>query len=208
MNLAILGTGSIGSAYARALAPHFQLAIGNRDPAKAAALAQGLNAKIDGGGIRAAVKLADVVLLALPYPAIASVLADAGDLRGKILIDVSNPVSADFKELTVGLTTSAAEQIQAAAPDAHVVKAFNTIFAQLVPADARKDVQIQALIAGDDEKAKAAVRQIATALGYSPIDAGVLRNSRFLEPIGMMNIQFGFFLGAGPTTAPAWAHAA
>jgi predicted dinucleotide-binding enzyme len=127
---------------------------------------------------------------------------------GKILVDVSNPISADFKDLTVGLTTSAAEQIQAAAPGARVVKAFNTIFAQIVSSEARKPGQVQALIAGDDEDAKSKVRAIATAIGFAPIDAGALRNSRFLEPVGMMNIQFGFFLGAGPTTAPTWAHAA
>jgi predicted dinucleotide-binding enzyme len=200
MNIAILGTGNIGSAYARALAPHFPLSIGDRHPVKSAALAKSLNDNVDGGGIRAAVKFADVVLLALPHPAIASVLADAGDLAGKVLIDVSNPISADFKDLTVGLTTSAAEQIQAAAPEAHVVKAFNTIFAQLVPADGRNNAQLQTFIAGDNEKAKTVVRAIAVAIGLSAVDAGALRNSRFLEPLGIMNIQFGFFLGAGPTS--------
>ncbi|WP_247315755.1 NADPH-dependent F420 reductase [Ralstonia pseudosolanacearum] len=208
MKIAVIGTGNIGAAYARALADaKFEVVIGHREPSKAAALAQEINPNVEGGGISAAFKLADMVLLALPYPAIAEVLADAGDLTGKVLIDVSNPLSADFQNLVVGLTTSAAEQIQTAAPSAHVVKAFNTIFAGLVPAQAREGKQLQVFVAGDDAAATAQVRELARALGFVPVNAGPLRNSRFLEPVGMMNIQFGFFLGAGPATAPAWIHA-
>ena len=208
MKIAVIGTGNIGAAYARALADaKFEVVIGHREPSKAAALAQEISPNVEGGGISAAFKLADMVLLALSYPAIAEVLADAGDLTGKVLIDVSNPLSADFQNLVVGLTTSAAEQIQTAAPSAHVVKAFNTIFAGLVPAQAREGKQLQVFVAGDDAAATAQVRELARALGFVPVNAGPLRNSRFLEPVGMMNIQFGFFLGAGPATAPAWIHA-
>ncbi len=205
MKIAVIGTGNIGAAYVRALAEaKFEVVVGDRDPAKAAALAQATGSQIQGGGIEAAFKLADVVLLALPYQATAAVLSSAGDLSGKVLIDVSNPLSEDFQNLVVGLTTSAAEQIQAAAPTARVVKAFNTIFAQLVPSTAREGKHLQTFIAGDDGEAKATVRELATKLGFDAIDAGTLRNSRFLEPLGMMNIQFGFFLGAGTATAPAW----
>ncbi|WP_140720680.1 MULTISPECIES: NADPH-dependent F420 reductase [Gammaproteobacteria] len=207
MKVAVIGTGNIGGAYTRALAEaRFEVVVGDRDPGKAATLAHAVGPQVQGGGIAAAFKLADVVLLALPYQAIAGILADAGDLSGKVLIDVSNPLSEDFQNLVVGLTTSAAEQIQAVAPSARVVKAFNTIFAQLVAADAHAGKRLQAFIASDDAAAKTTVQELATRLGFVPVDAGPLRNSRFLEPVGMMNIQFGFFLGAGPTTAPSWAH--
>lgn len=207
MKIAVLGTGNIGAAYARALAQaQYEVVIGDRDPGKAAALAQEIGARAEGGGIAAAVRLADLVILALPYPAVAGVLAAAGDLAGKVLVDVSNPISADFKDLVVGVTTSAAEQTQAAAPTARVVKAFNTIFAGLVPQQAREGRRLQVFVAGDDAGATAQVRALAQALGFVALDAGPLHNSRFLEPLGMMNIQFGFFLGAGPTTAPSWSH--
>lgn len=208
MKVAVIGTGNIGAAYARALAEaQYEIVVGDRDPGKAAALAQEIGAKAEGGGIAAAFKLADLVILALPYQAIEGVLAAVGDLTGKVLVDVSNPISEDFKDLMVGLTTSAAEQTQAAAPGAHVVKAFNTIFAGLVSKQAREGRKLQVFLAGDDATATAKVREVAQALGFVTVDAGPLRNSRFLEPVGMMNIQFGFFLGAGPTTAPSWAHA-
>jgi 8-hydroxy-5-deazaflavin:NADPH oxidoreductase len=207
MRIAILGTGNIGAAYARALADaNHEVIIGHRDPAKATALAQTIGPSVRSESIANAVGLAEVSLLALPYQAIAAVLSEAGDLKGKVLVDVSNPLSPDFQDLVVGLTTSAAEQIQAAAPGASVVKAFNTVFATLVPATAREGKRLQVFVAGDDSAATRMVRDLAQSLGFVAVDAGPLRNSRFLEPVGMMNIQFGFFLGVGPTTAPSWSH--
>lgn len=208
MKIAVIGTGNIGAAYARTLAEaKYEVIVGDRDPGKAAALAREIGVKAEGGGIAAAFKLADLVILAVPYQATTGVLAEAGDLVGKVLVDVSNPIGEDFKDLVVGLTTSAAEETQAAAPGAHVVKAFNTIFAGLVPTQAREGRKLQVFVAGDEPSATAKVREVAQTLGFVVVDAGPLRNSRFLEPVGMMNIQFGFFLGAGPSTAPSWAHA-
>lgn len=206
MKVAVIGTGNMGSGFARAFAARgIDVVIGHRDPAKAASLAAEIGSKVEGGGIAAAVKLADIVLLALPYQAAASVLTEAGDLTGKILIDISNPISADYKELLLGHTTSAAEEIQKLAGGAHVIKAFNTIFAGLVAPEAREGKTLQVFVAGDDEGAAAKVRDLAEKLSFEAINAGPLSNSRFLEPIGEMNIHFGFFLGMGPTVAPAWA---
>jgi NADPH-dependent F420 reductase len=205
MKVAIIGTGNMGSGFARAFASQgVEVVVGHRDPAKAAALAADVGSNAEGGGIAAAVKLADVVLLALPYQAVAGVLSEAGDLAGKILIDITNPITADYKELLLGHTTSAAEEIQKAAPGAHVVKAFNTIFAGLIAPPARAGKTLQVFVAGDDADATAKVRELAQKLSFEAVNAGPLSNSRFLEPIGEMNIHFGFFLGMGPTVAPAW----
>lgn len=205
MRVAIIGTGSMGSGFARAFASKgVDLVIGHRDPAKAAALAAEISPDVEGGGIAAAVKLADIVLLALPYQAVVPVLGEAGDLGGKILVDISNPITADYKELLLGHTTSAAEEIQKAAAGARVVKAFNTIFAGLISPDARAGKTLQTFVAGDDTNATAKVRALAEKLSFEAVDAGPLSNSRFLEPIGEMNIHFGFFLGMGPTVSPAW----
>ncbi|WP_320203490.1 NADPH-dependent F420 reductase [Agrobacterium rosae] len=205
MKVAVIGTGNMGSGFARAFAARgVDVVMGHRDPATAASLAAEIGSHVEGGGIAAAIKLADVVLLALPYQAVAPVLAEAGDLKGKILIDITNPITADYKELLLGHTTSASEEIQKVAGGAHVVKAFNTIFAGLISPEARAGKTLQVLVAGDDEDATAKVRKLAETLSFEPINAGPLSNSRFLEPIGEMNIHFGFFLGMGPTVAPAW----
>ena len=208
MTVAIIGTGNMGAGLARLLAAaNVDVVIGAREPGKAAALAEEIGPRAQGGGIEAAFKLADVAILALPFGTIGEILAAAGDLAGKVLVDITNPVSADFKSLVVGHTTSAAEEIQARAPKAKVVKAFNTIFAQLLPAEARTNKALQVLVAGDDAAAKGEVSRLAKAIGFDPVDAGPLSNARFIEPIGEMNIHFGYFLGWGLVAAPAWVKA-
>ncbi|MEN9491883.1 MAG: hypothetical protein RJA63_2332, partial [Pseudomonadota bacterium] len=87
MKIAVIGTGNIGAAYARTLAEaKYEVIVGDRDPGKAAALAREIGVKAEGGGIAAAFKLADLVILAVPYQATAGVLAEAGDLVGKVLV--------------------------------------------------------------------------------------------------------------------------
>ncbi|MDR3488570.1 MAG: NADPH-dependent F420 reductase [Bradyrhizobium sp.] len=205
MNVAIIGTGNMGAGLAAALtSANHNVMIGSRDPAKASALAEKVGHGAVGSGIAAAAKFADAVFLALPYGAIGEALKTAGDISGKVLVDITNPISADFKSLVIGHTTSAAEEIQATAPGAKVVKAFNTIFAQLLPPEARKGKALQVFVAADDSDAKTLVSALATSAGFEPIDAGPLSNSRFIEPIGEMNIHFGYFLGWGPAAAPSW----
>ena len=205
MRVAIIGTGNMGTGLASALAAAgHEVSIGARDLTKAAALADKVGPGALGGGIAAAAKLADIVVLALPFGAAADAIRQAEGLAGKVVVDISNPISADFKELVIGHTTSAAEEIQKLAPQAQVAKAFNTIFAQLLAPEARQYVRLQVFVAGDDAVAKAAVAELAKSLGFEPVEAGPLSNSRFIEPIGEMNIQFGYFLGRGPSVAPAW----
>lgn len=208
MKVAVIGTGNMGSGLASILAKaNHEVVIGSRDPTKAAALADQVGNNTIGGGIEAAVKMADIVILATPYPSINETLKAAGNLSNKVLIDISNPITPDFKGLMIGHTTSAAEEIQKLAPHAKVVKAFNTIFAQLLPAEARENKTLQVLIAADDATAKAEVSALVNTLGFEAIDAGPLSNSRFIEPIGEMTIHFAYFLGWGPVTAPSWTRA-
>lgn len=205
MKVAVIGTGNMGAGLATTLAAAgHEVRIGARDLSKAAELANKIGHGAAGSGISTAAELADVVILALPFGAAAQVIEQAGDLAGKVLVDISNPVSSDYKELVIGHTTSAAEEIQKLAPQARVVKAFNTIFSQLLPPEARTNQTLQVFVAGDDASAKASVAELAQSVGFEAVDAGPISNSRFIEPIGEMNIHFGFFLGKGPVVAPAW----
>lgn len=205
MHVAVIGTGNMGSGLASILAQaKHEVSIGSRDMAKAAALASQIGHGAVGGDIEAAVKMADVVILAIPFPFAEETLKAAGDLSKKIIIDISNPITPDFQGLSIGHTTSAAEEIQKLAPQAKVVKAFNTIFAQLLPTEAREGKTLQVFVATDDAGAKTEVSALVKSLGFDAVDAGPLSNSRFIEPIGEMNIHFGYFLGWGPVSAPAW----
>ncbi|MEH3171108.1 NADPH-dependent F420 reductase [Enterobacter quasiroggenkampii] len=205
MKVAVIGTGKMGSGLASALvAAGHETFIGARDLNKADALAKQIGQGAQSGSVATAAKSAETIVLALPYASIKEVIAQAGDLTGKVIIDITNPVSADYKELTVGLTTSAAEEIQKLAPGAKVVKAFNTIFSSLLSSEVRKGKKLQVFIAGDNSIAKRTVADIAESIGFEPVESGPLSNSRFIEPVGEMNIHFAFFLGKGTVVAPAW----
>jgi NADPH-dependent F420 reductase len=207
MNVAIIGTGNFGGALARLFASKgVKLTIGHRDPDKAAAFAAEIGSHVEAGGVAAAARSADVIVLAVPYASVAEVLREAGPLTGKTVVDVTNPLTADYRGLVVGHTTSAAEEIQKLAPGAHVVKAFNTVFAPLLAENARKAAKlpIQVFVAADDEAAKQTVFKLARTGGFDPVDAGPLSNARFIEPLGELNIHLGLFLGQGTTIAPVW----
>lgn len=203
MTVAIIGSGKMGSGFARLFASKgMDIAIGHKNPEKAEALATEVGA--EGGSVKDAVSQADIIIFAVKYEDTAAALNAAGDLMNKVVIDISNPITADYKGLTIGHSTSAAEEIQKRIPNAKVVKAFNTIFAELLPTESRAGRKVQVFIAGDDETAKAKVSDLAMAAESEPVDSGILSNSRYLEPLGELNIWLGFFLGWGTSGAPEY----
>jgi predicted dinucleotide-binding enzyme len=146
-----------------------------------------------------------MVVVATAYPDAVAALRSAGDLKGKVIVDITNPLTADYMGLTLGHSTSAAEEIQKAFPDAKVVKAFNTVFAQVIAGGAKLDgATVPVYFAGDDAAAKATVKALIESLAFAPVDAGGLRNARYLEPLAGLNIYFGYGAGRGTAIAPAW----
>jgi hypothetical protein len=132
----------------------------------------------------------EIVVLAVPYPAVAEVLAARGEsLAGRIVVDITNPLDIQtFDSLTVDPDSSATAEIAAALPDSRVLKAFNTTFAATLASGAVGPVPTTVLIAGDDAEAKALLADVVTAGGLRAIDAGSLRRARELEAIGFMQI--------------------
>jgi 8-hydroxy-5-deazaflavin:NADPH oxidoreductase len=202
--IGIIGAGNMGRAFAtRLAAAGHDVTITATDPAHAeeAAAQAGANARaVRPDGIA---RDTDLLILAVPYAAAADALRGAGDVTGKTIVDISNPVTPDYSALALGFSTSAAEEIQKAVPRAKVVKAFNTIFAQVLGA-AAGGTRAQVLYAGDDAGAKAAVRALIESAGFEAVDAGRLANARLLEPLGMLTIYFGYGAGRGTGIAPAW----
>ena len=132
----------------------------------------------------------DIVILAVPSPAISDVLATRGpSLAGRIVVDITNPVDfTTFDSLTVPADSSGAAGIASALPDARVLKAFNTTFAGTLAAGVVGPLTTTVLIAGDDTDAKAALAQVVTDGGLTAIDAGSLRRARELESLGFLAI--------------------
>lgn len=198
--VAIIGLGNMGKGLAGRLAGKADLVLGVRDPAANPDLAA-FGAPVT--TTANAIAQADIVVLALPYAEALNVAASPA-LNGKIVVDLTNPVKPDFSGLSIGHSTSAAEEIQKAAPGAKVVKAFNTIFAGLFATPASATSNVPVFVAGNDEAAVAAVAQLTETAGFKAEPVGGLDGARLVEPVGMLNIRFGYGLGKGTSIAPAW----
>lgn len=133
----------------------------------------------------------DVVVLAVPYGAVAGILAARGDqLAGKVVVDITNPVNFEtFDSLVVPADGSAAAEIAAALPQSRVVKAFNTTFAATLTSGSVGGQPTTVLLAGDDADAKSLLAGIVTAGGLRAVDAGSLARARELEALGFLQIS-------------------
>ena len=206
MKISILGAGNMGAAFARqlTLAGH-DVRITGRDLRKAHQAVATLSraAAVDPSQLAEG---ADLIILATGYADAVGALQSAGDLTGKTLVDITNPLTPDYMGLTLGHSTSAAEEIAKAFPEAHVVKAFNTLFAQVLAggADFGGGHKVSVFYAGDDAGAKKSVHTLAESMGFKAVDAGGLKNARYLEPLAGLNIYLGYGAGMGTAIAPAW----
>lgn len=135
---------------------------------------------------------AEIVVLAVPFSAVHDTVKAIGPnaLNGKVLVDVTN--AAGPSGLAVGFTTSGAEDLAKLVPGARVVKAFNTVFAPLMSAGRIGGEPIALLVAGDDDTAKQTVSRLGKDLGFDPVDAGPLKNARYLEPLAMQMIYLAY----------------
>lgn len=206
MNITLVGAGNMGAGFVKQLtAAGHKVRVTARDLTKAQALA---GAHAGAMAVSPAEALGDsqVVIVATGYADAVPALKSLGSLEGRIVIDITNPLTADYMGLTLGHETSAAEEIAKASPGAQVVKAFNTVFAQVL-ADGPAFPNGQAVpvfYAGDDERAKQTVRALAETMGFQAVDAGGLKNARYLEPLAGLNIYFAYGAGQGTQIAPSW----
>jgi 8-hydroxy-5-deazaflavin:NADPH oxidoreductase len=206
MKITVIGTGNMGSAFAKQLdAAGHTVRITGRDLAKADNVAEAF-ANVSAYSAAQALGDSEVVIIATAFPDAAAALQSLGDLTGKVVIDITNPLSADYMSLTVGHVTSGAEEIAKAVPGAQVVKAFNTLFAQVL-ADGPMFADNQrgsVFVASDSERAKQTAVSLARSLGWNTVDAGGLVNARYLEPLAGFNIYLGYGAGLGTSVAPVW----
>lgn len=205
-NITIIGTGKMATGLATRYAKAGNIVIvGARDTVKGRAVAAAAGSKVEVSSVAGAVQASDVIVLAVPYGAVKDVLAQAGDLTGKVIVDITNPITPDYMSLTIGHTTSAAEEIQKLAPGAIVIKAYNTIFAEMLTHECTDgQAAVQVFYATDDKAAGERFAASVRAIGFEPVASGALSNARYLEPLAELNIHLGYALGWGTLTAPAW----
>jgi predicted dinucleotide-binding enzyme len=172
-SISIIGVGNMASALAgRAFAGGNAVEITGRDPAKAKALAAALGgATVGTAGTAPA---GDIVILAVPYASAVAVIGQYGDaLNGKVIVDITNPITPDFTGFLTPAGSSGAQEIaKAASAGAHVVKAFNTLPCDVLAAGSIDGRPVDVFIAGDDAPAKARVSAFIDSLGMHPDAAG------------------------------------
>jgi hypothetical protein len=202
MNIAVIGTGNVGGTLGRRWAElGHQVIFGSRDPHSQkvkALLAASPQARAATAGDAAA--QAEVVALATPWPGLEQIVTGLGDLRGKVVIDCTNPIAPGF-QLAVGVTTSGAEQVAGWATGARVVKAFNTTGWENMADPLYDGEPITMFICGDEAQAKAVVSELAEALGFEVADVGDLTTARFVEPLAMVWITLAIVRGQGRNLA-------
>lgn len=193
MKIGIIGSGNIGGAAARLFAKvGHEVAISNsRGPESLKSLVSSIGSNSRAATVEEAIAFGDVVLLAVPWRD-RQKLPPAERFAGKIVIDATNPYTAEGGLIELGASTSS-EEIVRQLPGARVVKAFNTIYYRHLASRGRTDLEISErhpiFVAGDDEEAKAVVSRVITEIGFAPVDTGSLaRGGRRQQPgSGILN---------------------
>ena len=192
--IAMIGTGSVGGA----LGPRFaglgeRIVYGSRTPdaERVAALVERTGAGTKALAPDAAARACDTIVLAVPWFAVEATVKSFGDLDGKLIVDVTNPLRF-LDSIVVGAeipANSGAEFIQSLAPGARVVKAFNTIYYTVMAVPETAGGSVSVLISGDDAAAKARVAQLASGIGFEPVDVGGLRTARYTEAMALLLVN-------------------
>ena len=190
MKIGVIGGGNVGTALSTLLrAAGHDVLVGSRSGAHSAA-----DAAAHG----------EVVILALHYTAVAEALPPLVDaLVGKTVVDATNPLNDDWSPLLLGQETSGGEEIARLLPGAKVVKAFNTIFADVMQAAKidRDGQKITAFVASDDTAGLDSVSALAAEMGFAPVSINKLSAARYLENLAHLNIELAIGQGGGTDAA-------
>jgi hypothetical protein len=201
-SIAIIGAGNVGTALAQALLSRGESVVfGVPDPDKYRQRIGKLGPAASVVATGTAIAATDLVVLATPYSAAASIARSVPDWENRILVDATNPLAPGLAGLSVGTTTSGAEEIAKAAHGARVVKAFNTTGAENMADSRYPSGTVFMPICGDDAEARNRVMALATLIGFDAVDCGELAAARYLEPFAMTWIHLAIKLGHGRSFA-------
>ena len=203
MKIAIIGAGNVGGTLGTAWAQKagHDIVFGVRDPKaeKIQTLLARIGGKARAGSPAEAAAAGDVIVLSTPWPATEAAIRSLGNIKGKLILDTTNPLTrgADGISLEIGHSISAGEKVQGWAAGASVFKTLNTTgFGNMANPvfNGQKSVMF---VAGDDVASKPKVVNLVGELGFEVIDAGPLRNARLLEAHAMLWIDLSLNRGLG-----------
>jgi 8-hydroxy-5-deazaflavin:NADPH oxidoreductase len=201
MKVAILGSGEVGQTLGAGFLKHgHQVMMGTRDPKKeevANWVAQTPGATA--GTFAEAAGFGELIVLAVLGKVVEQVVQLSGpaNFKGKTLIDATNPIAdappvEGVLQFITGPNESAAEQLQTLLPEAHVVKAFNSVGSgQMINPHYEQGVPTM-FLCGNDEAAKKVVSDVIRQFGWEPFDCGTIISARALEPLCILWCLPGF----------------
>ena len=200
MKVGILGSGAVGQALGKGFADlGHEVKIGTRDPGqdKIKAWVGKAGPKTSAGSYAEAAAFGELLVLATPWAGTENAikLSKSTNFIGKVVIDVTNPLdfsSGPPPKLALGHTDSAGEQIQRWISEARVVKAFNIVGNADMVNPKFPGGPPDMFICGNDAGAKTKLTEILTAFGWATIDLGGIEASRYIEPLAMVWITYGF----------------
>lgn len=189
MNIGIIGSGNMGSSLGKIWAErgHQVMFSYSRNSSRLHEVAQAIGENARVGTPVEAVQFGEIVLMAAPWTKVPDALTAAGASRGafdgKIVVDCTNPIEPGRDGLAIDGSTSGAEEIAKLIPGARVVKAFNTVIAQVLRSASKSlgSRMVTIFYCGDDESAKMVVAELITDSGFEAVDAGGLHNARYVE---------------------------
>jgi predicted dinucleotide-binding enzyme len=206
MRIGILGSGlmggKLGTLFARA--GHQVVFSYSHSRSKLEKLASEAGPRARAGTPREAADEADVLLLAVHWNRVDDVLAQAGDLAGKVVISCTMPMNDDDSALVVGHTSSGAETLAKKIRGARVVSAFGTVPSEVLFAvyETRRRKRRPSLVyCGDDARAKKTAATLIRDVGFDPLDLGPLEMARHTEPFTMLVAKLAYEGDTGPAIA-------
>ena len=205
MDVTMIGTGKMARGISMRLLKggHKVTLVGHTEgkaESLAAELRQSGSAKVEAA--REGAISGEVVFLAVPYSAAEAVVREYRDqLKGKILVDITNPMNFQTMEPTSPDNISGAEGLVSLLPETTpLVKAFNTVFSRTLPEGQKDGLQLDVFIAGDDAEAKTKVSELIESSGLHSIDAGPLKRARQLEALGLLHVALQSQINGGYNT--------
>ena len=203
MNIAIIGAGNVGGTLGAAWAKKagHDIVFGVRDPKaeKVQALLSKIGGKAKAATPAEAASAAGFIVLSTPWPATEAAIRSMGDLKGKVILDATNPLTRGPEGigLEIGHGISGGEKVQGWASGASVFKTLNTTGFGTMAEPVFNGVKSLMFVAGDDAANKPKVMALIGELGFDVVDAGPLKNARLLEPHALLWIDLSLARGLG-----------
>jgi NADPH-dependent F420 reductase len=200
MKIAIIGTGRMGKGLVKTFYQAYpeDLFFSGRDQQRAQKVTNELSLNLKAVDMDEAL-MADVIIPTLWFGDLLPwAKANREQLKGKIVIDITNPFNEDFSDFTTGYDTSSAEELQKVIPESRVVGAFKNTFWVVFDAPVLQGIKSDVFVTSESDSARKAIIELLKPLPFRILDAGSLKNSRTIERMTLLSSEMARKAGSHP----------